>query len=637
MQVSLPKLMQHLLADSGKVLKRICSIVPLAVLGVCFVPQPASGWRQSRPSTSEVIGYDVADKRKGMWSPSKRNAIMTQSDMEAVWDQYMKAPLDSQQLSKNKRTQGNIKKFKPSKKPYSKDKEIGTPDVTRLDSEAVGYSLSTETVAAGCIGTFCILLFMYYWNNKSKEALYGIDREVQGLKTGSEASLDQDSLFGSTSSQDARTVRPRQMTREEIMLDASKRIQRAKTAQEKFESQSTRLPIVKTVESIQSNSQVDSVSPPAVFQIDGPEIDISKEMDISKKSIIYKGEEDAEEETQEPSSGRKKSKDVAVFACALASIFIDGVSTEIRNMSNQNLSSSRSLECTSQTKFAGKPLLIRSRKSTEKHEEAPNATRWQFEEIALAPVAPIMKKALNSKPIEILNEKYNPVFEFQQHSDSIKPPSLERDPILSAIKGLANFQGLHTHPTLQKYDPVSALDQIKEPNNATNPVKQIIESAPPRQSPGEPDPIRQLIQSLIAFKGPSTFEWVKKYDLLQRLDEIDEDKQPSDYSFLTALIKAKPESDHDDHPWKSLVEIEEPHLKHGERPLKLLLNLVQGNHRQIGDLLDKYDMIHSILGDIAIPDESKDIDQLPLSSAAQPTTHSTGHDVGLENKRNDSI
>eukprot|EP00890_Picochlorum_soloecismus_P006830 jgi/Picsp_1/972/NSC_04456-R1_---NA--- len=621
-EVSLPNLKQILFADSGNVLRRVCSIVPLAIFGVCLMPQSASGWKKSRPTTSEVISYNVADKRKGVWSPTKTDT-MTQIEMGAVWDRYMKEPLDSLQHSENKLTQGNIKAFKASKNSNSRHKKIGTVDTNSLGSEAVGYSLNAETVAAGCIGAFCILLFIYYWNNNSREALYGIDVEVQGLSAGSERSADQGSLFGSTSSsQDTRTVRPRKMTREEIMLDASKRIQKAKIAQKKFENQSTPLPLDGKVQSIQSNSPVYQI-------VDEPGIEVSKVKEIQKKEITLK------EDNQKSSISLPKSKDVAVFACALTSVFIDGISTEIRNMLSHNLSSSRSLECTSQTQFAGKPLLIRSRKSTGKLQEVQHATRWKFEEMALAPVAPIMIKALGSKHIEILNEKYNPVFEFQEHMDHFEPPSLESDPILSSIRGLAKFQGPYMPSALQKYDPVSALDQVKKPNNVSNPIKQIIESAPPKES-GEPDPFRQLIHSLIAFKGPSTFEWVKKYDLLQRIDEIEESKQPSDYSFLTALIKAKPESEHYDHPWKSLVEIEEPHLKYGERPLKFLLNLAQGNHDQIGEIFYKYDMIHKILGDITVPAKSKHVDQLPVSSAGQPKkTHGTEHDV--ESERNDSI
>jgi len=589
------------------------------------MPLPASGWwRKSKPSTADRVSYNVADKKKGMWSPAKTNT-MTQSEMGAVWDRYMKEPVDSQQHSKNKMTQGNIKKFESSKRSNSKEKKSGIAGSSRLSSEAVGYSLNAETVAAGCIGAFCILLFMYYYyNHKNREVLYGIELKIQGVKRVSGRSVDQG--LHSASSQDTRTKHPRKMTREEIMLDASKRIQRAKNAQIKFDRQSVALSLDKELQSIETNSRMDPVYQPVYPIRDAAGFAVLKEEAIKLN----------EDDNKHSYSSSSNGKDIAVFAFALASVFMDGISTEIRNMSRHDLSSSRSLECTSQTQFAGKTLLIRSRKSAEKRQEVQKGIRWKFEEMALAPVAPIMKTALSSKHIEVFDQKYNPVFEFQEHLDDIQPPNLESDPILSTIRGLANFQGLRMPSALQKYDPVSALEQVKEPENVSNPVKKLIGSAPPKQS-SEPDPIRQLISSLTAFKCPSTFEWIKKYDLLQRLDEIQEIKEPSDYSFLTALIKAKPESDHAGHPWKSLVEIEEPHLKHGERPLQILLNLVQGHHGRIGEIFDKYDMIHDMLGDVTVPTKSKHVDKVGVSSAAQPKTHRTTHDVHLQSKLNESI
>jgi hypothetical protein len=48
-------------------------------------------------------------------------------------------------------------------------------------------------------------------------------------------------------------------------------------------------------------------------------------------------------------------------------------------------------------------------------------------------------------------------------------------------------------------------------------------------------------------------------------------------------------------------------------------------------------MIHNMLGDITVPDKSKDIDQLPVSSTERPKAPSTGHDFDPESERNDSI
>lgn len=522
-------------------MQTVAVYVPLLCLGAGLVPSSAkAGKAPSAPKTSEKVS---------LGNPS--NGKEHNKYFESLFDYYMNTRTSNSVESSASGTRGENKRREDGKKlrKGASKKAISAAAQTPSKSRDAVVA-EVEFLAAIAIGVVSLVAVLA-WKSQSRDAHFGLETRIQDIAPPKNPNTDSNKLNMSNFINEK--------TKEELMLEASKRIARAKELQEKYKKN--------------SSSEVEDNVAGETSKLD-QEIMPLKMQEKENVEVFEQENATAEDEIERSPTQNAAQQDLpnlGAFAFALFSVIGGGLVRELIKSSGVTRRNGRVLVASYARSTTGKQMRVES----EQPEGVDSDKLWSIEDILIAPMMPMIKDSWKMKPTSLIKDKYNPIFDIQRavnEMDDFKNPGT--DPLRLFLSSLANFDGLRfRYPEIwKKYDPFQTISRISI-ENESNPIREVISSAPKEGI--DLDPFRQLLHAASRFKGPKVAQSTKKYDILQNIDQVKIPKGGSNYSLLQILLHSNP-AGHKFDPWKSVVNMDTLPLINGEQSGDLASSLLQG-------------------------------------------------------------
>ena len=572
-------------------------MVPLLCLGMGVLPRAAAAWKESKPAaqTREII-----QPQTGPYTWMGSSQKMNQKQLDAVFDYYVNPPVkngnretgdkiafktETHQDFGSTKTLTSAKKQRLKQTPMVLDAKVKPRDeqveISKIletkHKKCDGVVAETEIVAAAAVGVVCLIAVMVWRSRYSEEAYLGINSELHNMGPPGEFSRHNSSGVSTKPA-----LLPTEMSQEELMLEASKRIARAKAAQEKYLNSMNDSKKQDDQIGESSSDDVAFKQEKAVLEVKNSSAPVAAVQEVSLSTEVKSlkpvpvPDQKLEIIKTESSVGRENGAyQLGAFTLAVISVIGSGLAKELkRSMTKTVYTSHGRVLQVSFRKGQGKALMLQTAISEIPLKETAVGTKdrhWKLGEILVAPAMPLIKSSWDLTHPKIFADKYNPISEFQKSIANMGIPQQGSlaDPMYAILHNFPIIKGFPSIKGLQKYDPVQNIDAIEVHNSAPTPVRRFIDSAPPMGAI-EHDPIRQLLRAAALAKGLRASKALEKYDPLQSLDTFAEGLKGGErYSFVQALIEARP-SNSDFDLWKDLARVEPPEvgaLEHSKDPI----------------------------------------------------------------------
>ena len=576
----------------GSLVQQMLTFVPAVCVawGYCAV-LPSFAWSMKKTSFQE----SVPKTSVGLMVGNGYSREMSQTDMDALMNYYLDPPSHSH---RNGGKSTHIKAPSSSKKMKKKtDEVVNKNETTKMKADTTtatqkkvsGSSESkkqhqltdndnqvarVEFRAALAVAAVCAVAVLFWrWKYMmDDESSYGIESEIRNLDL--------------TPIRDVDTGES-QEEKEQVRLEAMKRIERAKRAEETYMK-------LQAAGEEKEDKEENIDVPSTVF----------RSVQEPPAPLVVPSESAEERALMAQSTSDSNTRDVhpGLLAFALMSVIVDDISKEIKNQPKTVRPESRVLSCSSNRKHAGRSMSVSSPrvKITKKNTSVGHGPKHQHVDLLLAPIAPLVKSVSGKPKLSLLGDKYNPVHEFHEFVSKLDTKTSavtsDRDPFHALVDAIKAFDGFKTPESIEKFDPISNLDKLQERNTTDQDV----------------DPVISFIRAAATFDGLRASEFISKYDPLQGMEKITPEYGSSeynmfqgllrtnptgskDYSIIQALLKASPDASHYD-VWKAVVNVSPPETGEKNELLSAADSFIEYLRKPIGIDFSKYDFIHNFLG-----------------------------------------